>query len=350
MQLLEFQAKDMLRRSGISVPTGHVISQGDSANPTDFTYPVVLKSQVPVGGRGKLGGIKIVHNTDEFLATFPEVKALAIKGHKPESILVEQALDIDRELYLALRVNRDERRIDVVASPEGGVEIESHTSSVISLPFDDEHAALSVAKTLAVDQNACKTLLQALYTCMIDNDLLLLEINPLVVTKTDMLVAADAKCLLDNNALFRHPDYANQAVSSSVLPLGGTIGVIANGAGMAMSTMDTIYAAGGRPANFLDIGGGTGEDVFIRNIREITQLPGVTSIIINIFAGITRCDDIAHGIDVGYCRLVARPHGDEAPAVRRDAGLCQIQAIRIARAAIGPEQDVRLELLAGFQV
>ncbi len=296
MQLLEFQAKELLRRSEIRVPDGHIISSGDGKDPSDFTYPAVLKSQVPIGGRGKLGGIRLVKNAEEFLTTFPEVKALEIKGYKPREILVEQALDIERELYLALRVNRDERRIDIIASAEGGVEIESHVSSVITRLYDDKNAAVDVAKTLSIDENACKTLLQALYHCMIDNDLLLAEINPLVVTKTDELIAADAKMLVDDNALFRHPAFASQAVSSSVLPLGGTIGVIANGAGMAMSTMDTIYAAGGRPANFLDIGGGTGEDVFIRNLREITELPGVTSIIINIFAGITRCDDIARGI------------------------------------------------------
>lgn len=296
MQLLEYQAKELLRRSGISVPDSTVVQAGSSCNPEELSYPVVLKSQVPIGGRGKLGGIRLVTSADEFLATFPEVKALEIKGYKPEAILVEQAIQIERELYIALKLNRDMRRIDVIASDRGGVEIESHTSSVVSVPYDDKNASQTVAKTLDIDHNACKTLLRKLHECMTSNDLLLLEVNPLVATKTDTLVAADAKCLLDDNALFRHSDYANQAVSSSVLPLGGTIGVIANGAGMAMSTMDTIYAHGGRPANFLDIGGGTGEDVFIKNLREITALPGVTSIIINIFAGITRCDDIARGI------------------------------------------------------
>ena len=296
MQLLEYQAKQLLRNSGVPVPESVVMQTVSDANLSELSFPVVVKSQVPVGGRGKLGGVKLVASSDEFSSTFSEVKTLEIKGYTPGHILVEEALDIEKELYLALRLNRDNRRIDVIASREGGVEIESHSSSVVSLPYDDKNIDDVISSTLELGAQEVKTLLKALHICMIDNDLLLLEINPLVITKTDTLVAADAKCLLDDNALFRHPDYANQALSSSVMPLGGTIGVIANGAGMAMSTMDTIYAAGSTPANFLDIGGGTGEDVFIKNLREITSLPDIRSIIINIFAGITRCDDIARGI------------------------------------------------------
>ena len=330
MQLLEYQAKSLLRTSGISVPHGTVAHRLTDIDIANLTYPVVIKSQVPVGGRGKLGGVKLVSNDDDFSATFSEVITLEIKGYRPSHILVEEALDIEKELYLALRLNRDNRRIDVIASREGGVEIESHSSSVVSLPYDDKNIDDVISSTLVLDKQEVKTLVKGLRTCMIDNDLLLLEINPLVITKTDTLVAADAKCLLDDNALFRHPDYANQALSSSVMPLGGTIGVIANGAGMAMSTMDTIYAAGSTPANFLDIGGGTGEDVFIKNLREITSLPDIRSIIINIFAGITRCDDIARGIIAakkeipGLVPLFIRLEGtrrDEAAAILDAAGI-----------------------------
>lgn len=330
MQLLEFQAKSLLASSGVPVPVGVVAKEPSEIQLDTLVFPVVIKSQVPIGGRGKLGGIKIVKTPDAFPATFSEVKTLEIKGYTPETLLIEEALDIDRELYLALRLNRDARRIDVIASAQGGIEIESNTSSVISRPYDEAIESDEIATTLSIDPTDCKTLLKALHGCMIHNDLLLAEINPLVVTKTDTLVAADAKCLLDDNALFKHPDYANQAVSSSVMPLGGTIGVIANGAGMAMSTMDTIYAAGGTPANFLDIGGGTGEDVFIKNLREITKLPGVTSIIINIFAGITRCDDIARGIIAAkrdipelvplYIRLEGT-RKDEAATLLQEAGI-----------------------------
>lgn len=352
MQLLEFQAKELLQSAGVTIPDAYVARSISDINVDDLSFPAVVKSQVPVGGRGKLGGVKLVKHTDEFSATFTEVKALEIKGYTPSYILVEQALDIKQELYLAVRLNRDARRIDVIASREGGVDIESHTSSVVSVPYSDLELDDVISSTLGIQKDDAKTLLKALHTCMINNDLLLVEINPLVVTEKDMLVAADAKCLLDDNASYKYPAYVNQAVSSSVMPLGGTIGVIANGAGMAMGTMDTIYAAGGQPANFLDIGGGTGEDVFIKNLREITTLPGVTSIIINIFAGITRCDDIARGIIAAksqipdlvplYIRLEGTRR-DEAVALLKEAGipLQDNLAICVRRArALSVEEDV----------
>ncbi len=329
MQLLEHQAKDLLKKVGVSVPQGILGQSLSDIDTAVLSFPVVVKSQVPIGGRGKLGGVRLVTTNDDFSTAFIEVKTLEIKGYVPESILIEEAIDINRELYLALRLNRDARQIDVIASATGGVEIESNTSSIITRRYDESsHDELS--STLGVSPASFKPLIKALYDCMITNDLLLLEVNPLVVTTDNALVAADAKCLVDDNALFKYPDYANQAVSSSVMPLGGTIGVIANGAGMAMSTMDTIYAAGGRPANFLDIGGGTGEDVFIKNLREITKLPGVTSIIINIFAGITRCDDIARGIIAAQSQipdlvpLYIRLEGtrkDEAAKLLQDANI-----------------------------
>lgn len=329
MQLLEHQAKKLLQDAGVAIPSGILAQTESDVDPYDLIFPVVIKSQVPIGGRGKLGGVRVVKSIDDFSATFSEVKALEIKGYVPESLLIEDAIDIERELYIALRLNRDARRIDLIASPHGGIEIESQTSSIISTPYD-QISYDDISATLGVNSVAIKPLVEALYACMVSNDLLLLEVNPLVVTADNTLIAADAKCLLDDNALFRHPDYANQALSSSVMPLGGTIGVIANGAGMAMSTMDTIYAAGGKPANFLDIGGGTGEDVFIKNLREITTIPGVTSIIINIFAGITRCDDIARGIIAAQSQipdlvpLYIRLEGtrkDEAAALLEDAGI-----------------------------
>lgn len=296
MQLLEHQAKSILSQFDLLIPHGQVAQTADDIDTNQLNFPVVLKSQVPVGGRGKLGGIRLVHHPDEFLTAFSEVKKLEIKGFTPESVLIEQALDIKRELYLALRINRDLRRIELMASSQGGIDIEQNASSVTITSLDDDQAYETISNSLALSAEAVSPLLDKLISCFVDNDLLLLEINPLVLDKADKLICADAKLMLDDNALFRHHDYANKRDQSSIIPLGGNIGVIANGAGMAMSTMDTIYSAGGKPANFLDIGGGTGEDVFVGSLREISNLPGVTSIIINIFAGITRCDDIARGI------------------------------------------------------
>lgn len=296
MLLLEYQAKDLLRRAQLPIPQGIVIHSPEELNPDDATFPIVIKSQVPVGGRGKAGGIKIAQAVDDFSHSYNEMWSRAIKGHMPSALLLEQALEIEREMYLSLRINRDKRRIEWLVSPNGGIDIEDNPASVKIIPQTKDSAYETISSSLNLDMSVIKPLLQRLEECFINNDLLLLEINPLVNTKAGDIVFADAKMVVDDNALFRHSEYANQAASSGVMPLGGTIGVIANGAGMAMSTMDTIYTAGGRPANFLDIGGGTGEEVFIRNLREITSLPGVTSIIINIFAGITRCDDIARGI------------------------------------------------------
>lgn len=293
MLLLEFQAKELLRTAGLSVPAGVVIPVG--ASNSQISFPVVVKSQVPVGGRGKLGGVKLVKNTHELDDAIVAIGRLEIKGHTPAHLLLEEALNIQRELYISLQVNRDDRRIEWIASGTGGVEIESHSGGVLIIDSKDPRAHERLSSILDIPEKTLSPLLNKLERCFCDNDLLLLEVNPLVVTHTDQLVCADAKVMVDDNAQFRHDDF-NWPEPASIKPLGGTIGVIANGAGMAMSTMDTIYAAGGRPANFLDIGGGTGEEVFVKNLRVINDMHGVTSIIVNIFAGITHCDDIARGI------------------------------------------------------
>lgn len=299
MQLLEYQAKDLLRRAGLNVPRSTLLHEASELSPEDISLPIVLKSQVPVGGRGKLGGVKIIKSVNEFARTYQEIWLRTIKGHLPSAILLEEMLEIEREYYLSLRLNRDHRRIEWLVSGRGGIDIEDNPESVIAIPFagltSDDNAYETISSSLNIDVSVIKPLLKKLEKCFSDNDMLLLEINPLVITSDHKLICADAKVLVDDNALFRQPLMTTEAISS-VMPLGGTIGVIANGAGMAMSTMDTIYASGGRPANFLDIGGGTGEDVFIKNLRTIRDLPNVRSIIVNIFAGITHCDDIARGI------------------------------------------------------
>ena len=295
MQLLEYQAKALLQDAGATIPSGFVVRQQDTLGDLPFPFPAVVKSQVPVGGRGKLGGVKLVRTQEELEKVRLEIENLEIKGHKPSALLIEQALEIKRELYLSLRINRDLRRVEYLVSAEGGIDIESAAGSITIIPLDEVNYAHRIAQLLEVKENDLAELLSQLERCFNDNDLLLLEVNPLVVTKQGELICADAKIMVDDNARFRRADF-DWPKPEHIKPLGGTIGVIANGAGMAMSTMDTIFAAGAHPANFLDIGGGTGEDVFVKNLKEITELPGVTSIIVNIFAGITRCDDIARGI------------------------------------------------------
>ncbi|MGB3023441.1 MAG: succinate--CoA ligase subunit alpha [Candidatus Saccharimonadales bacterium] len=346
MQLLEHQAKALLRAADVALPTSTLLAIKKTIKETPLyssmgsevagliqklDYPVVLKSQVPVGGRGKAGGIRIVRTALEFEAAYRAVATQPIKDHLPESILVEQALAIEREMYLALRVNRDRRQVEWLVASRGGIDIEENASSVKTVPrTKNDDAYETICDALKLPPSSTIDFLKCLEDCFFDNDCLLLEINPLVLTKTHELIAADAKLLVDDNALFRHSALASNHDTSSIIPLGGTIGVIANGAGMAMSTMDTIDAAGGQPANFLDIGGGTGEDVFMQNMRGITELPGVASIIINIFAGITRCDDIARGIIAakreipGLVPLYVRLEGtrrDEAAKLLHEAGI-----------------------------
>ena len=352
MQLLEHQAKALLRTSGIATPDSYLIDRSAKPEQSTITYPVVLKSQVPVGGRGKLGGIKLVANDNEFRPALSSINHLEIKGFVPSSILVEEALAIDREMYLALRINRDRRRIEWLVSTQGGIDIEDNAASVkIISQTKNDTTYETICDSLSLQRSAIDTLLRPLEKCFVDNDCLLLEINPLVLTKTHTLIAADCKMLIDDNALFRHTAIVNKHDASSIIPLGGTVGVIANGAGMAMSTMDTIYAAGGKPANFLDIGGGTGEDVFIKNLREITTMPGVSSIIINIFAGITRCDDIARGIIAakeqipGLVPLYIRLDGtnrDEAVRLLEDANIAiQTDLASCVQLALGAEGGMK---------
>lgn len=343
MQLLEYQAKQRLAHAGLEVPRGRVVTRADFVE--SFTFPVVVKSQVPVGGRGKLGGVKLARDEAELRQAVSDILQLEIKGYRPEAVLVEEALAIERELYLALRVNRDLRRVEYVISAAGGVEIESNASSAVVVPVDDPTCHSQITRLLALTTEHTEPLLDSLESAFVDNDCLLLEINPLAVCTPSpdalqgqslQLVCADAKVTVDDNARFRHPEYT-WSDQPPIKPLGGTIGVIANGAGMAMSTMDTIYAAGSRPANFLDIGGGTGEEVFVTNLRQITALPGVTSIIINIFAGITRCDDIARGI------IAARQQIPNLPPlfIRLEGTNKSEAAALLAEAGVGMEVDLR---------
>lgn len=293
MRLLEYQAKELLRRSGVLTPEGVLARAENSYAPS--VYPVVLKSQVPTGGRGKLGGVLVAENQKEYKEHLATLLQLKIKNHQPDGVLVEEALDIKHEYYIALRVNREARDIECMYSIHGGIDIESSRNTVATISCEKTDWRKIVATQLHIEHSTITEILDRLYECMVSNDLLLLEINPFIETSGGLFVCADAKVLVDDNARFRQPALPWHD-EQSLKPLGGTIGVIANGAGMAMSTVDAIVAMNGAPANFLDIGGGTGKDVFVKQLADIAHLPHVTSIIINIFAGITRCDDIAKGI------------------------------------------------------
>ncbi|TAL64386.1 MAG: ADP-forming succinate--CoA ligase subunit beta [Legionella sp.] len=332
MNLHEYQAKQLLASYGLPTPRGVVaysVEEALQAAASLSTPRWVVKAQVHAGGRGKAGGVKLVATKDELAAA---VKALLgtrlvtyqtdARGQPVNSVLVEETCDIGRELYLGAVVDRSSRRIVIMASTEGGVEIEKVAEEtpeklfkvivdplVGVMPFQ----ARDVGFKLGLDENQIKQFTQlmvGLGKMFTDCDLSLLEINPLVVTKSGQLLCLDGKISIDGNALYRHPklkemrDTSQEDASENrasewelnYIPLDGTIGCMVNGAGLAMATMDVIKLHGGEPANFLDVGGGATKERVSEALKIILSDEKVKGILVNIFGGIVRCDLIADGI------------------------------------------------------
>jgi len=302
MKLLEYEAKGLLSLSGIATPRSSLIHRADSP---ELTFPVVLKSQVPTGGRGKAGGIKIVDDGDNLRKTINNLFDLKIKGFKPNSLLAEEKLSIKKEFYLSLTVDRAIAEIRLVANLNGGVEIEGNTGdSFLNIALDPEsvdNAGQQLADYYKLPSQAfvLQDLVENLYKCFTTNDATLLEINPLVLTDENKFVAGDCKMTLDNSAAFRHDwQFEGKPAESNFVTLdkNGNVATIANGAGLAMATVDAVADAGMTPANFLDIGGGANTASLLAAFNRITEYPGIKAIVINIFAGITRCDEVARAI------------------------------------------------------
>ena len=301
MKLLEYEAKKILRDCQVATPDGVVANVEDEPS-----LPRVLKVQVPIGGRGKAGGVIVVRTNDEYEAGVTKLQSVTVGGFTPSCVYAEELLEVERELYLSLVINRESSHIELVAHPDGGVDIESHAPDSFyrqSINGDNlDNIGQTVADYLNINPQAfvVTDMIEKLYRCFVKNDATLLEINPLVLTKSGKLVAADCKLELDDAASFRHPDWNFEAKSRSAnfvtLNNQGTVATIANGAGLAMATVDAANDAGLEPANFLDIGGGANEASVTRAFTEIMQYPNVTAIIINIFAGITKCDEVARAI------------------------------------------------------
>ena len=308
MNLLEHEAKQILRATGIPVPKSQVIKRYEKV---ELTLPAVLKSQVPIGGRGKLGGIKIVDDAATLPNVIDDLFALEIKGFKPSVLLAEEKLDIAKEFYLSILIDRASESVQLVAHPAGGVEVESQEAEgflrlVVSRSYMVDGGAEVVGEQLAElygtpEQTfALQDLVENLYDCFVKNDATLLEINPLVLTRDGQLVAGDCKMVLDDAAAFRHPDwnFEQESVEANFVTLdpNGTVATIANGAGLAMATVDAVASSGMQPANFLDIGGGANAESVMKAFKRIMEYPNVQAIVINIFAGITRCDEVAKAI------------------------------------------------------
>lgn len=302
MKLLEYEAKNLLSLSGITTPRPSLIYPNDSP---DLTFPVVLKSQVPTGGRGKAGGIKIVENKNDLQKAVYDLFDLKIKDFKPNTLLAEEKLSIKNEFYLSLTIGRASAEIRLMANLNGGTEVEDNPEDSflnIAVSVGSVEAAgqqLSEYLNLPGQTFVLQDLVENLYKCFVQNDATLIEINPLVFTTDDKFVAGDCKMTLDNNASFRHSwKFEEKPAETNFVTLDKTsnVATIANGAGLAMATVDAVSDAGMIPANFLDIGGGANTASLLAAFERIGEYSGIKAIVINVFAGITRCDEVARAI------------------------------------------------------
>ncbi|NQS91979.1 MAG: ADP-forming succinate--CoA ligase subunit beta, partial [Chloroflexi bacterium] len=324
MKLHEYYSKRIFGEYGIPIPAGELAKTPQKAQriAKKIDGPVVIKSQVLVGGRGKAGGIRVANTPKEAFKHAEDILALTIKGLPVRMVLVDQAADIRKEIYLGITNDRSARKPVIMASAAGGVDIEEVANKtpdkIIKCHIDplmglQSYQSRDLAAGIDLGRkywSAFGKIAHGLWQAYLGSDATLAEINPLVVTGEEELLAVDGKMVLDDNALFRHPDLEElrdldeeqeaetQARESglSFIKLGGDIGCMVNGAGLAMTTMDIIKLFGGEPANFLDIGGGASADKVAAALEIILSDPNVKAVLFNIFGGITRCDLVAKGI------------------------------------------------------
>ncbi len=324
MKIHEYQAKGIFREYGVVTPRGEVVDSPEQARMVaeQMQFPVAVKAQVHVGGRGKAGGVKLARSLEEVEQHAKAILGMQIKGVTVRKVLIEEGVDIKQEIYLGLVIDRASKLPVMMVSAAGGVEIEEVAAKTpekiqkMTIPSNlglrDFHA-MNAAKFIGLPVSAHRSFIQtarALYQIFIDKDCSLVEINPLVLTGEGKVLALDGKINFDDNALYRHPEVealrdegeeAAQEVEArhqhlNYVKLEGKIGCIVNGAGLAMGTMDLVKYFGGEPANFLDIGGGAKPEQVREALRIITSDPTVNTIFFNIFGGIVRCDRVADGI------------------------------------------------------
>ncbi|MBN1786586.1 MAG: ADP-forming succinate--CoA ligase subunit beta [Candidatus Methanofastidiosa archaeon] len=324
MKLLEYEAKDIFVEYGIPTSTGYVIEDVDNLKAILYKIglPVILKAQVLVGGRGKAGGIKMAKTEDEAVQKARDILGMEIKGLPVKKLLVCTPSEIQKELYVGFVVDRNKKKMALLASTEGGIDIEQvaekSPEKIIKEYIDpiigiQDYQCRSVAKKLGFDGNNMLSLASIIYKLgkiMEDKDAELIEINPLAITPKGF-EALDAKLVIDDNSLYRHKEFELDLKESqefteiekvakeaglAYVELDGDVGIIGCGAGLVMASLDVINHYGGKPANFLDIGGGANADNMKKALEIITMKSGLKAIFINIFGGITKCDEIANGI------------------------------------------------------
>jgi succinyl-CoA synthetase beta subunit len=324
MKLHEYQSKQIFAKYGVPIPKGRVAATATEARQIaeELGGRVVIKSQVLVGGRGKAGGVRVAKSPKEAEEAATQILGMEIKGLPVRKVLVDEAANIDKEIYLGITNDRSAHRPVMMASAAGGVEIEevarTAPEKIIKVHIDPllglrDYQANDIALGIDLPHEYWKQfgeITRGLWRAYSDCDATLAEINPLVITKEKMLLALDGKMVVDDNALFRHTDLAEmrdvdeeapaeteaRKYGLSFIKLEGSIGCMVNGAGLAMTTMDIIKLFGGDPANFLDIGGGAGADKVAAAMRIILSDKNVKVILFNVFGGITRCDEVARGI------------------------------------------------------
>ncbi|MEI7992445.1 MAG: ADP-forming succinate--CoA ligase subunit beta [Actinomycetota bacterium] len=363
MDLFEYQGKQYFARFGIAVSPGGVADTVDQAVTVaeQAGFPVVVKAQVQVGGRGKAGGIKLANNADEVRLHAGNILGMDIKGHLVKRIWVEHASDIVEEYYASFTLDRAAKKHLLMLSAQGGVEIEVtaekdpdaiimlHIDPVVGLSAAEAHKACVDAKINPKAVDGAAEILVKLYECFTKGDCDLAEINPLILRPDGGVHALDAKVSLDNNAAFRHPEWDEYRATEELdereqlarthdlqyIGLEGNVGIIANGAGLAMSTLDVVNQVGGKAANFLDIGGGANADVMTAALEVINFDKDVKSIFINIFGGITRGEEVAKGIVQALGRVELR-----APIVIRLDGTNAEEGREILKSAGIPESKL----------
>ena len=358
MDLFEYQGKQYFARFDIPVSPGGVADTVDDAVRVAEAsgFPVVVKAQVQVGGRGKAGGIKLANDVDEVRLHAGNILGMDIKGHVVKRLWVEHASDIDEEYYASYTLDRAAKKHLLMLSAQGGVDIEEVAAkdpdAIVKLHIDPvDGISEATARQAAVDAkipakavDGVATIMVQLYHCFTEGDCDLAEINPLILKPTGEVHALDAKVSLDNNASFRHPEWEEYRATEELdereqlarthdlqyIGLEGSVGIIANGAGLAMSTLDVVNQVGGQAANFLDIGGGANADVMAAALEVINFDKDVTSIFINIFGGITRGEEVAKGIVEALGRVDLRApivirldgtNAEEGRSILKNAGI-----------------------------
>jgi len=348
MKLFEYRGKDLFKKYGITVPRGKLVESEKDFS--DLGFPLILKAQVPIGGRGKAGGIKKVNDYRDAKVKLDQIMGMNLRGYKVRKVLAEEMVDIKKELYLSISLDRSKRMPLVMASAEGGMEIESvpdnkifkeWVSPLIGIqPFNIRNivSKLGLGKE---ESKEVSDILSKIYRLFRGYDCELVEINPLVITNNNHAIALDSKIIINDDALFRHPDIISEHVELtplekdakekgiSFIQLDGNIGVIANGAGLTMATLDALTHFKGKGGVFLDLGG-TDDPEKVKQAFELMKKAKPKVIFLNLFGGITKCDTVAKGVKAVItqegidCPVITRIKGmneDKAKEILKDAGL-----------------------------